>query len=67
MVSACVARNARRPLLTASTFRSSTQAGFAGLDQVNIELPVSLRGRGEVEIVVTIDGAPANGVSIIMH
>lgn len=37
--------------------------GFAGLDQINLApLPRSLVGRGEVDVVVTVDGKAANTV-----
>lgn len=38
--------------------------GFAGLDQVNIQVPFALRGRGELEVVLYVDRAPANTVLI---
>jgi len=37
---------------------------FAGLDQVNVVLPLTLRGRGESNVVVTVDGASSNTVTI---
>jgi uncharacterized protein (TIGR03437 family) len=41
------------------------QGEFAGLDQINLgPLPRSLAGRGEVDIVVTVDGTPANVVTV---
>ena len=41
------------------------QGGFVGLDQVNLgPLPRSLIGRGEVEIVLTVDGKEANTVTV---
>jgi uncharacterized protein (TIGR03437 family) len=46
---------------------AGAQPGFAGLDQVNIELPVSLRGGGDVEIILTIDGERANSVFITVR
>ncbi|MCI0423656.1 MAG: hypothetical protein L0312_31305, partial [Acidobacteria bacterium] len=36
--------------------------GFVGLDQVNVRLSRSLAGRGEVEIVLMVDGKTANTV-----
>ncbi len=36
------------------------QGDFVGLDQVNVLLPRSLIGRGEVDIVLTVDGQAAN-------
>jgi len=39
--------------------------GFIGLDQVNVgPLPRSLAGRGEVDVVLTVDGKEANRVRI---
>jgi uncharacterized protein (TIGR03437 family) len=35
-----------------------------GLDQVNVELPGSLRGRGDVDVALAVDGKPANVVTI---
>ena len=41
------------------------QGEFVGLDQINIgPLPGSLAGRGEVNILLTTDGKPANTVSV---
>jgi uncharacterized protein (TIGR03437 family) len=40
------------------------QGQFAGLDQINVRLPVSLRGKGDVDLVLTVDGAAANTVRI---
>ncbi len=40
------------------------QAEFPGLDQVNALLPRSLRGRGEVQVVLTVDGKAANPVRV---
>ncbi len=43
---------------------ASAQPNFVGLDQVNIRLPRSLTGRGEVDVVLTVDGKAANPVRI---
>jgi len=40
------------------------QGGFVGLDQVNLRLPQSLGGRGEVDVVLTIDGHISNAVRV---
>jgi uncharacterized protein (TIGR03437 family) len=40
------------------------QGGFVGLDQINVLLPASLAGRGEVDLVLTVDGKIANTVKI---
>jgi uncharacterized protein (TIGR03437 family) len=37
---------------------------FVGLDQINVPLPVSLAGQGELEVNVTIDGKTSNSVRI---
>lgn len=34
--------------------------GFFGLDQLNLRLPHSLAGRGEVDLELAVDGQPAN-------
>lgn len=40
------------------------QGSLAGLDQVNLLLPRTLAGRGEVDIVLTVDGKAANTVRV---
>ncbi len=37
---------------------------LVGVDQMNIKLPQTIRGRGNVDVVVTIDGKTANTVTI---
>ncbi len=39
-------------------------ANFVGLDQVNVGLPLTLRGSGEVNVVLTVDGQTSNTVTI---
>jgi uncharacterized protein (TIGR03437 family) len=43
---------------------AGAQGGFVGLDQVNVRVSRALAGRGEVEISATVDGKPANVVSV---
>lgn len=38
--------------------------GFVGLDQSNVRIPRSLIGRGEVDLVMTVNGKPANTVRV---
>jgi uncharacterized protein (TIGR03437 family) len=38
--------------------------GFTGLDQINVPLDLSLRGAGQVNVTLTVDGQTANTVSI---
>jgi uncharacterized protein (TIGR03437 family) len=40
------------------------QSGFEGLDQVNVALPSSLTGSGEVNVVLVVDGQTANVVNV---
>lgn len=41
-----------------------TQGDFVGLDQINVRLPRSLIGRGEMDVTLTMDGKVANTVRI---
>jgi uncharacterized protein (TIGR03437 family) len=43
---------------------SGRAAHFAGLDQVSVQLPRSLAGTGETEVLMTVDGRTANPVRI---
>ena len=40
------------------------QGDFVGLDQLNVQLPRTLAGRGEIDWVLTVDGKTANTVRI---
>lgn len=40
------------------------QPSFVGLDQVNVKLPRSAAGKGEIPLVLTIDGKTANTVTV---
>ena len=43
---------------------AGAQPDFVGLDQINVLVPRSLIGRGEVDIVLTVDGKAANTVRV---
>jgi uncharacterized protein (TIGR03437 family) len=43
---------------------AGVQPTYAGLDQVNVSLPLTLRGAGESNVVVTVDGQISNAVTI---
>lgn len=43
---------------------ADTAPGFAGLDQINVRVPRSLAGRGEVDVTLAADGHTANKVRI---
>lgn len=40
------------------------QGEFLGLDQVNVYLPASLRGKGEIDLILSVDGVTSNTVRI---
>jgi uncharacterized protein (TIGR03437 family) len=43
------------------------QQQFAGLDQINFRLPGSLNGKGETDLILTVDGVVSNTVRIGIH
>jgi uncharacterized protein (TIGR03437 family) len=43
---------------------ADAQTQFAGLDQVNVEITAGIRGIGETDLIVTVDGQPSNAVRI---
>jgi len=43
---------------------AGAQGEFAGLDQLNVQIPLALRGSGEVDLNLTVDGQPANTVRV---
>lgn len=43
---------------------SGSAPGFAGLDQINLRIPRALQGRGELPVVFSIAGKPANLVTL---
>jgi len=45
-------------------FFAGPHMSFAGLDQVNLWLPRSLRSRGEVEVLLTVEGIKTNAVTV---
>jgi uncharacterized protein (TIGR03437 family) len=50
--------------VNAEVIYAGAQPDFIGLDQVNILLPRTLIGRGEVDVVLTVDGQTANPVRV---
>jgi len=50
--------------LSAQVDYAGPAPGFVGLDQVNARLPRSLIGRGEVDVVLMVDGKTANTVRV---
>ncbi|MGH9847612.1 MAG: hypothetical protein ACREEM_53660, partial [Blastocatellia bacterium] len=43
---------------------AGAQGDFAGLDQTNVRVPRSLAGRGEVDVLLTIEAQMANAVRV---
>jgi uncharacterized protein (TIGR03437 family) len=43
---------------------SGPAPGYAGEDQIDVVLPSSLAGSGQVTLTVTVDGSTANAVTI---
>ena len=43
---------------------AGAQGGFVGLDQVDVTIPLSMRGSGETNLVLTVDGQIANTVRV---
>jgi len=50
--------------VAAAPIYAGSQGQFAGLDQINVGLPLSLRGAGEISVTVTADGVTSNPVKI---
>ena len=50
--------------LTIAALFAGAQPSFPGLDQINVALPLSLRGSKESTVVVTVDGEKSNPVLI---
>jgi len=50
--------------VTSEVLFADAAPGFVGLDQVNVRLPRSLAGRGEVDVVLSVDGKAANPVRV---
>ncbi len=49
---------------TVEVLFAGAQPEFVGVDQVNLHLSRNLAGRGEVDVIVTVDGQPTNTVQI---
>ncbi len=46
---------------------AGAQAAFPGMDQINIPLPASLAGSGEVEVQVLVGGVRSNTVTLLIQ
>ncbi len=61
--SSLIAVSAKIGDVNAEALYAGPAPGFEGLDQVNLRIPRSLAGRGEVEVMLTVDGKMANTVT----
>jgi len=50
--------------VAADVLYAGPQGDFAGLDQVNLPIPRVLAGRGEVDVLLVVDGRSANPVRV---
>ena len=50
--------------VTSTVTFAGDQGSFPALDQVNVQVPASLKGRGTAQIVVTVDGQNTNPVNV---
>lgn len=48
-------------------YYAGAQGEYPGLDQVNVEVPQQLRGRGQVDLVMTVASKPANTLAIFVQ
>ncbi|MBM3746892.1 MAG: DUF3748 domain-containing protein [Acidobacteria bacterium] len=48
----------------ADVIGAAAQSQYPGLDQVNVRIPRALAGKGEVPVVLTVDGQKANAVTV---
>jgi uncharacterized protein (TIGR03437 family) len=55
----CVVNGTALPVLYAGA-----QPDFAGLDQVNVQLPAGLSGAGTLNVSLMVDGQPSNAVTV---
>jgi uncharacterized protein (TIGR03437 family) len=53
--------------VSAQVLYAGPQADFPGLDQVNLLLPASLAGKGNVNVQITANGIPANSAQITIQ
>lgn len=53
--------------VNAQVLYSGSQGLYTGLDQVNVLIPASLKGAGNVEVQLTANGIAANAVQIVIQ
>jgi len=50
--------------INAEVTYAGAQQNFVGVDQINVMIPRELAGRGEVDVVLKVEGRPANVVKV---
>jgi uncharacterized protein (TIGR03437 family) len=50
--------------VSAPVLYAGPQNSFQGLDQVNVQIPAALAGRGEVNVTLSVDGQLSNTVTV---
>ena len=53
--------------VNADALYAGPQGEFVGLDQLNVALPRSLAGRGEVDVRLTVEGVAANPLKVVIR
>ena len=51
----------------ATVLYAGEQGQYAGLDQVNVQVPTALKGAGSVPVILTVDGRVSNTVTIAIQ
>lgn len=50
--------------ITAAVTYAGSQNSFVGVDQINVMIPRELAGKGDVDVVLNVEGKPANVVKV---
>jgi len=64
---ALLSQRPARALLSNPVLFAGPQGDFPGLDQINLQLPKTLAGRGGVDLELTVDGVQANVVHLVIN
>jgi uncharacterized protein (TIGR03437 family) len=49
---------------TVTPLYAGPQGGFVGLDQINIQIPANLAGRGKIDVMMTVSSRTANTIQL---
>jgi uncharacterized protein (TIGR03437 family) len=53
--------------VNAPVMYAGAQGTYAGLDQVNVSLPSTLKGRGQLVVTVTVNGQATNMTQVLFQ